>query len=297
MEYESFKVHICLKMGILLFFLALTASREHSSSDFTEKYISEAYFEKHDSLLDLDFEDFIARELPLGSCEVLQEKFNIVPKLSVMGRHLIGEGSHRRLSSSIGFKIQPESLSELTLHFCEVIIVERLPYGVFADPFELQHLIQHGVFSDASAFGDTNLELPSVQSNRSFVEVHMDVGPNMLSGNKNGLEINIELPLHARYPPLGEQGYSRVEFGSPDLFTRCIVQGNLHNQSCLFVSSDNSAKSNSGAVLWEVPCGIKEQARVVSVVTFVSAIVSAFLIVLACMCKSDTAGSNGSKQS
>ena len=56
------------------------------------------------------------------------------------------------------------------------------------------------VLSEATVFGDTNLELPSVVSNQSVVEVHMDVGYNTLSGKNNGLEINIEIPVHARYP-------------------------------------------------------------------------------------------------
>lgn len=56
------------------------------------------------------------------------------------------------------------------------------------------------VFTDAAVFGDTNLELPSVVSNRSVVEVHIDVDLNIVSGHSNGLEINVEVPLHARYP-------------------------------------------------------------------------------------------------
>lgn len=56
------------------------------------------------------------------------------------------------------------------------------------------------MLNNVAVFGDTNLELPSFLSNRSAVEVHMDVSPNLLSRHKNGLDINIELPLHARYP-------------------------------------------------------------------------------------------------
>lgn len=55
------------------------------------------------------------------------------------------------------------------------------------------------MFKDVAVFGDTNLELPSFRSNRSVVEVHMNAGSNILSGQNNGLEINIQLPLHARY--------------------------------------------------------------------------------------------------
>jgi phosphatidylinositol glycan class X len=35
-------------------------------------------------------------------------------------------------------------LSELLSYSCELIVIERLPSGVFADPFELQHLAQRG---------------------------------------------------------------------------------------------------------------------------------------------------------
>jgi phosphatidylinositol glycan class X len=105
----------------------------------------ESYYEKHGSLLDSDFQDFVARALPSGICGILQDNLNLVPRLSVLKRNLIGEGSHRHLSTSIRLNIDPKSITELlpTL-YCEVIIIERLPSGVFADPFELQHLLQRG---------------------------------------------------------------------------------------------------------------------------------------------------------
>jgi len=52
------------------------------------------------------------------------------------------------------------------------------------------------VFSDIAVFGDTNLELPSFLSNRSAVEIHLPVDPNML---QDPTEIKTRLPLHARY--------------------------------------------------------------------------------------------------
>lgn len=56
------------------------------------------------------------------------------------------------------------------------------------------------VFTDVAVFGDTNLELPSFLSNRSVVEVHMKVDIDNLLISKSGLEILLEVPLHARYP-------------------------------------------------------------------------------------------------
>nr|GEX03343.1 phosphatidylinositol-glycan biosynthesis class X protein-like isoform X1 [Tanacetum cinerariifolium] len=196
-----------------------------------------------------------------------------MPRLSVLQRKLIGEGSHRRLTSSIKVENQPEVASKLTSLSCTAIIVERLPSGVFADPFELEHLTQRGVFTDASAFGDTDLELPTVRSNRSVVEIHMDLGPSTLSKNSNGWELNIELPLHARYAPLGKNGYTRVEFGSPDLFVHCIVEGDSHSQSCIYTSPNDGARSSSAAIVWEVPSGIVKHTTIVSVLTFISAVV------------------------
>lgn len=45
-------------------------------------------------------------------------------------------------------------------------------------------------------------------------------------------------------------------------------------------------------VIWEIPCGIKEHAGVVSAVTFGFAIVTALLIVLTSISYSDSEGSN-----
>lgn len=56
------------------------------------------------------------------------------------------------------------------------------------------------MYRDIAVFGDTNLELPSFLSNRSAVEVHMDVGHDLLLGQSKESNINIEIPLHARYP-------------------------------------------------------------------------------------------------
>lgn len=58
-------------------------------------------------------------------------------------------------------------------------------------------------FTDIVVFGDTNLESPSFISNRSVVEVHMDVSP-VLSRSKNELDVVVELPLHARYAVSGK---------------------------------------------------------------------------------------------
>ncbi|KAG2680318.1 hypothetical protein I3760_11G094700 [Carya illinoinensis] len=159
------RVQLCIYLfaGISLMLFLCTGSCVHSSSlsseaqscnqDFSsnnsttssfcscKRFIMESYHGEYGSLLDSDFQDFIARGLPSGLCGMLPDD---LPRLSVLQQNLIGEGSHRLLSSSIRLNIEPKSLTKLPTHSCEVILIERLPIGVFADPFELQHLLQRG---------------------------------------------------------------------------------------------------------------------------------------------------------
>lgn len=104
----------------------------------------QSYFEEYESLQDPDFLHFVDQHLPLGFCKSLPDNLNLVLRHSVLQRSLVGEGAHRHLSSSIRFSLNLESTSELPPHECDVILIERLPSGVYADPFELQHLLQHG---------------------------------------------------------------------------------------------------------------------------------------------------------
>ncbi|KAI3967899.1 hypothetical protein MKX01_027082 [Papaver californicum] len=252
-----------------------------SSLPCSEKYLSESYFKKHNILIDYNFQSFLKHDFPLRSCKLL-DNLNTVIKVPVLHRYLIGEGSHRRLFSFLRVSIQPHTtISELPEHFCEAVVIERLPSGVFADPFELQHLVQRGVFGNAAVFGDTNLELPSALSNRSVVEVHMDIGHNILSKHIDELEINLELPLHARYPPLDGSGYSNVVMGIPDLFIRCTTERNAVCERCLWVKTADHIISPADAVLWRIPSGNKAHSQLVFYVTFTAAFLSTMLIVLA----------------
>ncbi|KAI3828719.1 hypothetical protein L1987_02828 [Smallanthus sonchifolius] len=151
------------------------------------------------------------------------------------------------------------------------------------------------LFTDASAFGDTDLELPAVRANRSVVEVHKDLSPNMLSGNNNGWEFNIELPLHAHYAMGGIMIFCLIYiflflFHSIILVSAAIgktrihtVEGDSHNQSCIFSSTNDGVLSNSTAIIWEVPSGIVKHTTLVSVLTSISAVVGTFAIFTACV--------------
>ncbi|XP_065010477.1 uncharacterized protein LOC135640182 isoform X4 [Musa acuminata AAA Group] len=163
----------------------------------SEAYLTSSYFAQQKSLFDSDCHDYLAGEFSSGDfCKGMASEISLL-QLSDLQRRLHGEGSHRHLISTLKFMNRSYIRSLLDSHDCKAVIIERLPIGIFADLFELQHLVHRKVFLDAAVFGDTNLELPSALSNRSIVEVHMNIGhENPL----RGYETVLELPLHARYP-------------------------------------------------------------------------------------------------
>ncbi|WZZ02157.1 hypothetical protein YC2023_074485 [Brassica napus] len=244
----------------------------------SDQYIMQSYFTTQSSLNESEFRNF----LRLQQCsENIPYEKDVPAVATLQHREVTGEGSHRHLLTTI--KLLRQS------HLHELVIVERLPLGVFADPFELQSLQQRRAFSDVSVFGDTDLEQPSFRSNRSVVEIHVEI-------NGNG-EISVELPLHARYQLIGESGYSRVEFGEPDLFlcSRHVPNQEHQQRRCLVLSVGRS-KTQTRSVVWEIPAGIRSHTEYVSVVTFVAAVLSAFSILVASVLSSKVESCKNTKE-
>jgi GPI mannosyltransferase 1 subunit X len=66
-----------------------------------------------------------------------------VPTLSELDRELVGEGSHRCIVYSMKFVSCPDAMgSFLDSYDAHLVMIEKLPNGVFADPFELRHLVE-----------------------------------------------------------------------------------------------------------------------------------------------------------
>ncbi|CAN8267253.1 unnamed protein product [Cochlearia groenlandica] len=265
----------------------ITVVSDHVSSSLciSDRYIMQSYFTTHTSLSDSEFRDFLF----LHECSQDADTARDVSSSLVQYRDMIGEGSHRNLVTTIKLLRHSESL---LLH--ELVIVEKLPLGVFADPFELQSLYQSRGYRDVSVFGDTNLELPSFRSNSSVVEIHVEIS----SKDYENDEISVKLPLHARYQPVEESGYSRVEFGEPDLFLcSSYVPNQKHEQRRCLVLSIGGSKTETRSVVWDIPAGIKNHTDYVSVFTFVAAVLSAFSIVVASVLSSKDESCKNTKQS
>ncbi|XP_038981930.1 uncharacterized protein LOC103723332 isoform X5 [Phoenix dactylifera] len=196
----------------------------------SQAYLASSYFDRRNSLLESDFHDFLAQEFGTGDlCRGLANDMNVLG-LADLHRHLSGEGSHRHVVSTLTFVNQSDA------------------------------------FLDAAVFGDSNLELPSALSNRSIVEIHMDIRNDLLENH----ETVIQLPLHARYPPLDSSGYARIEIGRPDLFIRCRPK-QLQPESCSWTLK-NLGAGYAKNVMWQVPCGNEAHTGIVSSITFATAL-------------------------
>lgn len=99
------------------------------------------------------------------------------------------------------------------------------------------------------------------------------------------------------WQPLDESGYSRVEFGAPDLLLRCNAEGQSNSDSCSLTSIARDTDLESGPVEWSIACGTKSHGLVVSILTFCSALFAAALIVAAGLHNSDFGLGQRSKQS
>ncbi|XP_042459153.1 phosphatidylinositol-glycan biosynthesis class X protein-like isoform X2 [Zingiber officinale] len=231
-------------------------------------------FLQHGTTFESDFHGYLAQEFGISdTCKGLASNIGTLGILN-LDRKLNGEGSHRHIISTLRFLNQADINSLVGTQECEAVIIERLPVGIFADPFELQHLVNHKVYSDVAVFGDKNLELPSSLSNRSIVEIHMIIG----NENSSSAETIVQLPLHARYPPLDGSGYMKVKLESPELFLRCRPKS-LKLEPCLWTLIELNANAGSvKTVAWHVPAGNDAHRNIVAIATFASALICALSV-------------------
>ncbi|KAI3949115.1 hypothetical protein MKW92_019723 [Papaver armeniacum] len=94
-------LYVSLLLAFILIYLPATSVGKFNNQQCvgslpcSKKYLSEAYFNKHDILIDSNFQSFLKDDFPLHSCKSL-DYLNTVIKVPILYRDLIGEGSHRR---------------------------------------------------------------------------------------------------------------------------------------------------------------------------------------------------------
>lgn len=92
-------------------------------------------------------------------------------------RSLLGSGAHREVHSAIaveldlGLELPETSVTD----DCDLVLLEPLSNGVFADPFQLNRLQQQKAVKYAQIYGDVDLERPARKSFQSIVELHQSL--------------------------------------------------------------------------------------------------------------------------
>lgn len=111
----------------------------------SQRYLLSSLFEENQTVCSAEIKTLLSQKFGLDdSCKRLPHSKSSMPLLSAMWRHLDGDGSHRRLISSMRFEFPPDGARELDAYYCEIVQIESLPTGVFADSFELHRLVHNG---------------------------------------------------------------------------------------------------------------------------------------------------------
>eukprot|EP00249_Psilotum_nudum_P007329 c20478_g1_i1 orf=510-1628(+) len=218
---------------------------------------------------------------------VKDEQFGRLEVLDVK-RTLVGNGAHRQLNSFVTLELQIVKNKGI----CHIVMLEKLPQGVFADTFELQRLVDRGVLQNARVFGDLNIELPAFNSHPSLVVLHISVNTNSSYQveSKWRLQKNIVLPLHARYPPLNFKTHGLVTIGLPSLLFQFCKENTMTKGLC---SDDSELMKNDVwrhvvwrenmltkliELEWLIPSGNPCHTKFVTIVTVLTALMAAVVL-------------------
>ena len=126
-------------------------------------------------------------------------------------RRLEKEGFHRDLITSVQLAWSP------ALAGCRLLLYERLPAGVYVDPYQLTRL--HG--NHHRVLGPVDIE--AMAHDASWLDVLSWISLNVTEGEKpDQITVEVTLPIHGRYHRADEtERVASVYLESPRLFLGC----------------------------------------------------------------------------
>ena len=171
-------------------------------------------------------------------------------------------------------------------------ILQMLPAGVYADPYELGNLItpvqkphdKHLWLSSFKVFGDIDVE--RIESDCTPTVLSVSAYYSELQEESHNAQLHMELtvPLHARYPPPQlSQPASLANLVVAGLYQYNITQPliKLHHidrlglsTSCYLTSAYNGMQGVQQALSWRVPTGAMWHQPLVEAGTILSAVCS-----------------------
>ncbi|CAL1528821.1 unnamed protein product [Lymnaea stagnalis] len=138
-----------------------------------------------------------------------------------MDRSLIGQGFHRDLNTYI---VLDKDLRGLyTSPECSLLLIETLPAGVYADPFQLSSMVPFGG-PKIRLDGAVNIEAAEFMSKSHELYIFVNVNLYAVDTMTEQTVINISFPIHARYhKPSSDPNvsHSTVTIFHPSLYSNC----------------------------------------------------------------------------
>jgi len=178
-----------------------------------------------------------------------------------MSRHLIDTGFHRNIETNL--ILDDLTMKMLKKRKCQLMLVEKLPPGLLADPFQIKALEEHGSFK-VSFSTEVDLESPAHMSEALTLRVYLNPQDSKRL-SKHLWIISTLVPVHARYhlPSNNESlTHKSIVILHPSLFSTCASTENIspdYECSCWAIeeqilcscSNCNSCNSNCFQASWK----------------------------------------------
>ncbi|XP_046571342.1 phosphatidylinositol-glycan biosynthesis class X protein-like [Haliotis rubra] len=208
-------------------------------------------------------------------------------------RHLHKKGFHRDLSTTVEWLVNPHNRGDI--NHCMILLLEKLPPGVYVDPFQLSAMLQFGgpkVLVDAAV----NIEKPAHLSPPHTLHVYTEL--KTVTDNDEGFSLaaSVTLPIHLRYqPPTHETSVTHVDLviSNPRMFTNCSIKESVallqapcdytNTSQCLWHEHHYLAEQDS--VACRVPVGNTSYLPLVVAVTLLVTGLGCLFIVYVVMTK------------
>ncbi|XP_071106927.1 phosphatidylinositol-glycan biosynthesis class X protein-like isoform X2 [Haliotis cracherodii] len=202
-------------------------------------------------------------------------------------RQLHKNGFHRDLTTSVEWLVNPHHRGDI--QNCGILLVEKLPPGIYVDPFQLSSRLQFGgpkVLVDAAV----NIEMPAHLSPPHTLHVYADL--KTVTDNDEGFSLaaSVTLPIHLRYqPPAYETSITHVDvvISNPRLFTNCSIKESVallqapcdHTNASQCLWHEHHYQAEVDSVTCSVPVGnISYLPLVVAVTLLVTGIGCLFIV-------------------
>ena len=184
--------------------------------------------------------------------------------------------------------------SVMDLAACNLTVLQLLPAGIYADPYELENVVttSHEVRGNAlhlssfKVFGVVDVEKIESDCSQTLLSVSAWHAASQTQGESCTAQSHVRLtvPLHARYPPPTEartSGFATQLFGGLHQYniTQPVFQIERAEQSgprrTCYSSPIQEASTNAQQTLhWTVPTGGMWHMQVVEIVTTLTAVYS-----------------------